>query len=458
MTKSNDAPGQGHGLDGLYTALRRPGIVRQSNGRWFAGVAAGVARWLGVDPLVVRAGFILFSIFFGMGVALYLVLWLLMPDERGEIHVERALKHGEGSSVFLLVITVMAVLGGGPWWGGDSRGFRFFGFVLLVVGAWWFLTRTGTGRELMASAPWKGQPGVPSPTAAGGTSVGTPAGTTATDPVTGEPLTQPATGAVPAPPPPPPAYGSTGNAAANAGATLATPRPPAPTPVRERTPSIGFAGGLLVLGLAIVTAVVLSSVALAAGWPGNHVAVGIACGLGVLGLGILVAGIAGRRSGGLAFFAVTGMIAAAATTAAPVGLSQPWQVGDRSYAVTTMSPAPGFELGLGQLNVDLRNANWQGTKGPDTVKTTLGVGELDLVVPEGVSVVVNARARAGEIIATGPTVVGDGMRRLGPDQLQHEGANWQQTVTFGPTTSAPEIVVDAELGVGQIKITTAKAS
>ena len=459
MTKSNDAPGQGHGLDGLYTALRRPGIVRQSNGRWFAGVAAGVARWLGVDPLVVRAGFILFSIFFGMGVALYLVLWLLMPDERGEIHVERALKHGEGSSVFLLVITVMAVLGGGPWWGGDSRGFRFFGFVLLVVGAWWFLTRTGTGRELMASAPWKGQPGAPSPTAAaGGASAGTPAGTTAPDPVTGEPITQPATGAVPAAPPPPTAYGSTGNAAANAGATLTTPRPPAPTPVWERTPSIGFAGGLLVLGLAIVTAVVLSSVALAAGWPGNHVAVGIACGLGVLGLGILVAGIAGRRSGGLAFFAVTGMIAAAATTAAPVGLSQPWQVGDRSYAVTSMTPAPGFELGLGQLNVDLRNANWQGTKGQDIVKTTLGVGELDLVVPEGVSVVVNARARAGEIIATAPTVAGDGMRRLGADQLQHEGANWQQSVTFGPTTSAPEIVVDAELGVGQIKITTAKAS
>ena len=103
--------------------------MRQSNGRWFAGVAAGVARWLGVDPLVVRAGFILFSIFFGMGLALYLVLWLLMPDERGEIHVERALKHGEGSSIFLLVVTVMAVLGGGPWGGGDSRGLRFFGFV-----------------------------------------------------------------------------------------------------------------------------------------------------------------------------------------------------------------------------------------------------------------------------------------------------------------------------------------
>ena len=307
MTKSNDAPPQGHGLDGFYTALRRPGIVRRSDGRWFAGVATGLARWLGVDPLVVRAGFILFSIFFGMGVALYLVLWLLMPDERGEIHVERALKHGEGRSIFLLVVTAMAVLGGGPWWGGDSRGFRFFGFVLLIVGAWWFATRTATRPR--ADGPGAvAQPGPRWPAGA----------TTSVDPVTGEAVTQPGGGTpVPAAAT---AYGSTGNAAANAGATLAAPRPAAPTPVRERTPSIGFAGGLLVLGLAIVTGVVLSSVAQAAGWSGNPVAVGIASGLGVLGLGILVAGLAGRRSGGLAFFAVTGMIAAAATTAAPMGL------------------------------------------------------------------------------------------------------------------------------------------
>ncbi|WP_256793650.1 PspC domain-containing protein [Terrabacter sp. Ter38] len=448
MTKCNDAPPQGHGLDGFYTALRRPGVVRQGDGRWFAGVATGLARWLGVDPLVVRAGFILFSIFFGMGVALYLVLWLLMPDERGEIHVERALKHGEGSSIFLLVVTAISVLGGGPWWGGDSRGFRFFGFGLLVVGVWWFATRTATGRELMEQAPWRNR-GTSGPGAAGATTV---------DPVTGQGVGQPGTGTGTSAPAAPTAYGSTGNAAANAGATLATPRPPAPTPVRERTRAIGFAGGLLVLGLAIVVGVVMSSVAQGAGWPGNHVAVGIASGLGVLGLGILVAGIAGRRAGGLAFFAVTGMIAAAATTAAPMGLSQPWQAGDRTYTVTSMTPAPAFELGLGQMKVDLRDANWKGTNGTDTVTTTLGVGELDLVVPEGVSVVVNTKARAGEIIATGPGVAGEGMRSEGPDQLQHEGTGWTQTVTFGDTTKAPEIVVDAELGVGQITITTASAS
>lgn len=440
MTKSNDAPPQGHGLDGFYAALRRPGIVRSRDGRWFAGVATGLARWLGVDPLVVRAGFILFSIFFGMGVALYLVLWLLMPDERGEIHVERALKHGEGHSIFLLVVTVIAVLGGGPWWDGDSRGFRFFGFALLVAGAWWFLTRTGTGRDLMAQAPWR--------------SGGGPSGTA---PATG--TTDPATGATPGSPvTPPTAYGSTGNAAANAGATLVAPRPPAPTPVRERTPAIGFAGGLLVLGLAIVTAVVIASVAQAADWPGNHVAVGIASGVGVLGLGMLVAGIAGRRAGGLPFFAVIGMLAAAATSAAPAGLSQPWQVGETNHKVVSMTPAPQFELGLGQMTVDLTKADYATTRGGDTVTATMGAGELTVVVPDGVKVVVNAKARAGEIIATGTGVTGDGMRERGPNQLQYEGTSWQQTVTFGAPTQATEITVDAEVGVGQIRVTTASAS
>ena len=156
MTNSNHAPSQGHGLDGFYAALRRPGIVRGTDERWFAGVAGGIARWLGVDPLVVRAGFILFSIFFGVGVSLYLVLWLLMPDDRGRLPVERALKDGDGGSIFLLVVTAIAVLGGGPWWGGDFHGARIFGFALLVVGAWWFLTRTDTGRDLMVTKPWRG--------------------------------------------------------------------------------------------------------------------------------------------------------------------------------------------------------------------------------------------------------------------------------------------------------------
>jgi signal transduction histidine kinase len=49
-----------------------------------AGVAAGIARRLGIDPLIVRVGFIAASAAGGLGLALYLLGWALMPGEQGE--------------------------------------------------------------------------------------------------------------------------------------------------------------------------------------------------------------------------------------------------------------------------------------------------------------------------------------------------------------------------------------
>jgi signal transduction histidine kinase len=46
-----------------------------------AGVAAGLARRVGIDPLIVRVGFIAASFAGGFGFALYLLGWALMPGE-----------------------------------------------------------------------------------------------------------------------------------------------------------------------------------------------------------------------------------------------------------------------------------------------------------------------------------------------------------------------------------------
>ena len=469
MTKSKHASMHGghggmhgHGLDGFYDALRRPGVVRVSSGRWFAGVSAGIARWLGVDPLVVRAGFILLSIFFGMGLAFYLVLWLLMPDERSEIHLERALKHGEGGSIFLLVVTVVSVLGGGPWWGGDVHGLRVGGFVLFVIGAWWFLTRTDTGRQLIGW-PW----GCGGAAGSGSTSPGTTSGTTSgTTPDAGGAAS---TDAAPGGYTSPTGGASTGNAAANAGAVMTsgpahpssvvTPVPRAP---RVRTPSIGFALGLLVLGAAVVAGAVVVELARAQAWAANPIALGLATGLGILGLGILVAGVAGRRAGGLAFFAVVGIIATLFASAVPHGLTQPWQVGQRSYAVTSLTPAPDLQLGVGELRVDLTGADWRATPGTDHVTTTVGMGQINLVVPEGVRVTVHASARAGALVSTGsnegPVSVNTD-EGMGPGvRVGNNGVQVDRTLHFGPTTGQEEIVVDAQVGIGEIRVTTGTAS
>jgi len=44
-----------------------------------AGVCGGVARYLGVDPTVVRLAWILLSLVWGAGLLLYLLAWLLIP-------------------------------------------------------------------------------------------------------------------------------------------------------------------------------------------------------------------------------------------------------------------------------------------------------------------------------------------------------------------------------------------
>ncbi|MGN6753939.1 MAG: PspC domain-containing protein [Intrasporangium sp.] len=433
MTKKTPS----HGLDGFYEALRRPGITRISDGRWFAGVAAGIARRLGVDPLVVRAGFILFGLFFGMGIALYLVAWLLMPDEKGKLPIEAALKYGDGGSIFLLVIAGISLFGGGPWWNGDWNGFRFVGFVALAAVAWWFLTQTDSGRDLLKSRPRAGAPDPTRPQ---------------------DPTAPPATSGV-----------STGNAAAAAGATLAAPTPPpapepapawAPSPAAYREPrvrvrGIGFAAGLLILGLATVAGAVVLSVADSIGWSGSHVGLAFAAALGTLGLGLVVAGLAGRRSGWLTPFAVFGIFATLMTMITPRGMTVPFHVGDANYVVTTMSADNRYQNGIGKLRVDLAGADYSKTGGKDVVNVTLGLGQLDLVLPPNASVMVHAKAKAGDLKAVGANEANHVIS--GSRQFAIDGTGWNETVTYGPA-GQPEIEVYAEVGAGQINITTGSAS
>jgi phage shock protein PspC (stress-responsive transcriptional regulator) len=46
-----------------------------------AGVAAGLARYLGVDVMIVRLAFVVLTFFGGAGIALYLAGLLLIPEE-----------------------------------------------------------------------------------------------------------------------------------------------------------------------------------------------------------------------------------------------------------------------------------------------------------------------------------------------------------------------------------------
>lgn len=56
-------------------------LTRSHSERMIAGVAGGLASYVGIDPLFVRIGFIILSLFNGIGIMLYLALWLIVPNE-----------------------------------------------------------------------------------------------------------------------------------------------------------------------------------------------------------------------------------------------------------------------------------------------------------------------------------------------------------------------------------------
>jgi phage shock protein PspC (stress-responsive transcriptional regulator) len=63
------------------TPASRPPLRRAYQGRMLAGVAAGLADYLGVDVTIVRVAFAVFALLGGAGIPAYLACLLLIPEE-----------------------------------------------------------------------------------------------------------------------------------------------------------------------------------------------------------------------------------------------------------------------------------------------------------------------------------------------------------------------------------------
>jgi signal transduction histidine kinase len=102
------------------------------------GVAAGLARRIGIDPTVVRLGFVVASLASGFGVAVYIGAWLLVPAEGNDSSlVTRTVHDRRGIALalsFIPVLTVLSFLSSAlrvSWIGGAS--------IPLCIGAAGFL-------------------------------------------------------------------------------------------------------------------------------------------------------------------------------------------------------------------------------------------------------------------------------------------------------------------------------
>jgi phage shock protein C len=56
-------------------------LYRSQTDKILGGVCAGLGKYFGMDPTVVRLIFVVLTLFGASGVLLYLILWVVIPPE-----------------------------------------------------------------------------------------------------------------------------------------------------------------------------------------------------------------------------------------------------------------------------------------------------------------------------------------------------------------------------------------
>lgn len=326
------------------------------------GVCGGLGQRYGVDPMVLRVVFVVAVLAGGVGLFAYLALWALIPDERSTVTGPFT------RSLFLLVIGILlalAAIAGLIGWFGQIGGFAGVVVAAFLLGLtfWIYQQRASLTPQLRTA----GDQAPPTYAAAVSTTS--------------------------APPPSGFAYGGTGYAP---GEYRTTP----PPPPREHSYL-----GVITLCAALTIGALLAALSAADLVPIGIVG-GLAAVLAVLAVGMLVGAWRGHAKWLVAvalplalMLGLVGQIASLAPT------TTDRSVGVRSWAPT--APTQSLSLGAGEADLDLSVWAASGEPAPragDVVTARVGLGQLNVIVPDNWQVAVDASAGAGSIVVNGETI------------------------------------------------------
>lgn len=369
-------------------------LTRSRSERLLGGVAGGIAATYGLEPVLVRAGFVVVGVLSGgAAVVAYVLGWILIPEEEaGSAPAER--RPVDAAQVAGLVLVAL----------GASIFLRRF------LDAWWLprfvwpllLVAAGVALLLLRSGERAGRaPG----TAPGG----------------------------PAPAGPTPAASRAPAESATETAAGWPSGPPRPAEHREpHSPLTRIALSLLLL-LAGVAALLDAADVLDV----DAVAV-MAIGLGVVGLALVVAAWFGRARAlvpiGVVLTVVTGLA---------VATDVPWRggIGDREYRpATTEDLRDTYRLAIGDLELDLRDLDLP-PGGNAEIDVSVAIGQLTVLLPPGVVAEVEGRASIGEVDLWGETADG-----VGADLTRRTG------------DGDPELTIKARVGIGNLEVERSRAA
>lgn len=388
-------------------------LRRSRTDRKLAGVAGGLGRHLDIDPTVIRVVIAVLCFFGGAGFLLYAAAWLLVPEEgkdRAVLNTSDDLQKG-----LLIGVAFLAVFFAfGQTWGGSWSGFPL---ALIVMAALVWLVLRDRRREAPAPpayAPYAGQ--TPATYAA---APGTPVGTTGTEetaPVGQVPTEPDVPGAGYPPPPARPAW--------------APPPYVAPPPRPRRTGLVLFWPTLALIAVALGVLGIYDStghVVEQSAYP--------ALALAVIGVMLVVGAFVGRP-GGLPLIGVI-----AALTLALGNVTGGFHEG-RSATYTPLSSdtvRPTYDMKTGELVLDLTRVSDLRALEGRSVQIEGNTGRIEVIVPEGLTVDVDA-----DIQYAGGITIGD--------DNNGGGINPSASETLGGHFGDPTLDLAIDLRVGEIEV------
>jgi phage shock protein PspC (stress-responsive transcriptional regulator) len=402
--------------DFVATRPRRP-----RSGRVVAGVAAGIGRRYGIDPVIVRVALVV-AVFYGGGAGLvcYLLGWLLLAQDGDEVSPFEALL-GRGTSSTSRRWSVVLCVGVGASFASTSFGDGLNMVLgLLVLGAGLFLLhryRADQGQITPVTTsihPEAGYMTDSMPTSQFGP---------------GMPMTDP-DGPQDAVPHHPPAWDPLGAApfAWDLPEPAPAPQPAPPALSRPHRPRITLA----TLGVLLVTGAVLGVLSSSTGWlnPG-HIAGVLAA---ITGVG-LVTGAFVHAGRGLLPVAVLASLAAFGLTATHF---QSWHgAGNSTFRPTTIAAVqPQYQRSVGHFTLDLSALPDTGTV---TTRVNLNAGDLTVLVPATAEVNATCSTGVGDVDCLGQHTSGPGNPTIETSQQATAGS--QLTINISAQDGAGKVSV-----------------
>jgi hypothetical protein len=154
----------------------------------------------------------------------------------------------------------------------------------------------------------------------------------------------------------------------------------------------------------------------------------------VVGLALVIGSRTGRHSGLITAGAILTVVLAIAST---FNLRIEGGAGERTFRPASVADLRDtYELGVGQLTVDLRDLELP--QGTTEIEITLGIGQLVVRVPADTAVRVHGKAGAGQVAIFG---------------REHDGFDVDTTESAaGYDTATSRLFLDVSVGLGQVDV------